>query len=225
MNRFSSMATSDTKKRAPKAANAAKTGVVNRREDILVAAAELFRTKGFEGATMRDIASAVDMLSGSVFYHFESKEELFFAVYESGIAQITQAVRSAVAGQTDPWARLEAACVAHLRTLLKSPFSAAVAPSLSQVAVRLRPTLIKARNEYDDMFKAIIDALPLSPAINRKLMRLQILGALNWTPYWYKEGKTSVDQIARHLILMLRQSAEGAVEAPRKPRSRAAAGG
>jgi AcrR family transcriptional regulator len=208
------MASSDSKERA---AGATRTGVLNRREDILVAAAELFRSKGFEGATMRDIASAVDMRSGSVFYHFESKEDLFFAVYESGIAQITQAVRSAVAGVSDPWARLEAACVAHLRTLLKSPFS--VAPSLSQVAVRLRPTLIKARHEYDDIFKSIIESLPLSPTINRKLMRLQILGALNWTPYWFKEGKTGVDQIARHLILMIRQQPTRAVEAARTTRT------
>ncbi|MGE4239813.1 TetR/AcrR family transcriptional regulator [Ramlibacter sp.] len=178
----------------------------NRREDILVAAAQLFSEKGFEGATMRDIASAVNMLSGSLFYHFSSKEELFFAVYEAGITQMTRAVQSALEKETDPWKRLEAAAVAHLQTLLKSPFSAAIAPGLSLVAARLRPSLIASRNEYDDLFKSLLEALPLPSGVNRRLMRLQILGALNWTPYWYQEDRThSPAQIARHLVAMLRQ--------------------
>jgi TetR/AcrR family transcriptional regulator, cholesterol catabolism regulator len=204
-------------------------GAVNRREDILAAAAELFHRKGFEGATMRDIASAVNMLSGSVFYHFSSKEELFFAVYESGIAQISQAVQDAIARETDPWRRLEAAAVAHLQTLLKSPFSAAVAPGLSLIAARLRPSFIEARNQYDELFKSLIAGLPLPPGINRRLMRLQLLGALNWTPYWYQETRThSPAQIAHHLIGMLQQQIGPAPDAvgragTRKPRARRAA--
>jgi AcrR family transcriptional regulator len=181
----------------------------NRREDILVAAARLFSTKGFEAATVRDIADAADMLSGSVYYHFASKEEIFFAVYEAGIEQIITAVEARLGKEADPWLRLEQACIAHLTTLLGSPFSAVIAPNFTQDAVRLRQNLIQLRNRYDNIFKGLVEALPLPDQIDRKLMRLQVLGALNWTPYWYRPGGSSPRHIARHLIRMLRTAADG----------------
>ena len=53
-------------------------------------------------------------------------------MYSSGVSQIRQAVEEAVARHTEPWARLEAACVAHLQTLLvKDSFAAAVISHLS----------------------------------------------------------------------------------------------
>jgi hypothetical protein len=45
-------------------------------------AATLFREKGFDGTTIRDIAHAVGMRSGSLFYHFANKQELLMAVME-----------------------------------------------------------------------------------------------------------------------------------------------
>ena len=62
-----------------------KNGNDNRRGDLVRAAAQLFRQKGFEGTTIRDIAGAVGMRSGSPFYHFASKHELLLAVMEEGL--------------------------------------------------------------------------------------------------------------------------------------------
>src|ERR1700752_2149636 len=56
----------------------------NRRVQLLDAAARLFRERGFHATSMRDIAKAVGMLSGSIYYHFNSKEEMLLAVYEEG---------------------------------------------------------------------------------------------------------------------------------------------
>jgi AcrR family transcriptional regulator len=52
----------------------------NRRHELLSAAAQLFRRKGFAATTTRDIAAAAGMQSGSPFYHFKSKDALLFAV-------------------------------------------------------------------------------------------------------------------------------------------------
>lgn len=185
-----------------------KAKVENKREDILVAAARLFSKKGFEAATVRDIAQAADMLSGSVYYHFESKEEIFFAVYQAGIEQIIAAVEAAVLTETDPWARLRAASTAHLKTLLGSPFSAVIAPNFAQGAVRLRKGLIESRNRHDHIFKDLIADLDLPASFDRGLMRLQLLGALNWTTYWYRSERSSPAEIASHLIDMLQAGAQ-----------------
>src|SRR5579859_8165976 len=90
----------------------------NRRVQLLDAAARLFREQGFHATSMRDIAKAVGMLSGSIYYHFESKEELLFAVYQEGERRVAEAVDAAVAAETEPWQRLEAASAAHLRALI-----------------------------------------------------------------------------------------------------------
>src|SRR6059058_2877048 len=57
----------------------------NRRRALLVGAARLFRRKGFDATSTRDIAAAVGMQSGSPFYHFRSKGALLFAVMEEGM--------------------------------------------------------------------------------------------------------------------------------------------
>ena len=52
----------------------------NRRGDILRAAGKLFREKGYKATTIRDIAGAVNMRSGSPFYHFKTKHDMLLAV-------------------------------------------------------------------------------------------------------------------------------------------------
>ena len=56
----------------------------NRRHELLTQAARLFRLKGFDATSTRDIAAAVGMHSGSPFYHFKSKDALLYAVMEEG---------------------------------------------------------------------------------------------------------------------------------------------
>jgi AcrR family transcriptional regulator len=50
------------------------------RERILHAAARLFREHGYKGTTVRDIADEVGILSGSLFHHFRSKEEMLLEI-------------------------------------------------------------------------------------------------------------------------------------------------
>ena len=80
-----------------------------RRRQVLTVASELFAAKGFEATSIRDIATAAGMMSGSLYYHFASKEDLYIAVQDASISKIFNAVEQAIAGIADPWDRLEAA--------------------------------------------------------------------------------------------------------------------
>lgn len=62
------MARTTTKKDAPT--------VSTRREEIVAAAASVIAERGIKGATVRDIGEAAGILSGSLYYHFESKEQI-----------------------------------------------------------------------------------------------------------------------------------------------------
>lgn len=177
----------------------------NRRPELLAVAARLFARGGFEATSMRDIAGEVGMLAGSMYYHFASKNELIAAVYQSGVAQIGKAVDAALVRASDPWARLEAACVAHLESLLSDSAHAAVMlAELSRLDPRLRRRLVTMRDGYERRFVDLVAALPLSAGIDRSLWRLQLLGALNWTPTWYRQGGKSPGAIARALVTALR---------------------
>jgi AcrR family transcriptional regulator len=78
------------------------------RTHILDTALALFRERGFDETTMRDIAKAADMSLGAAYYYFPSKEAIVSGYYDSLIAAHKERVRAANAGVTDPRARLGA---------------------------------------------------------------------------------------------------------------------
>jgi AcrR family transcriptional regulator len=175
------------------------------RERLLAISARRFARGGFEATSMRDIAGEAGMLAGSMYYHFPSKSELIASVYESGVGEIGAAVDAAVARARTPWSRLEAACIAHLDSLLADRAHAAVMTAdLGRLDARLRRRLVKMRDGYEKRFVELVAALPLPPTIDRTLWRLQLLGALNWTPTWYRVGGKSPAAIARALVAALR---------------------
>lgn len=176
-----------------------------RREALLEAAAKLFGARGYENTSMRDIAAAFGVLPGSLYHHFESKEALFVAVYAKGVDRIIDAVELAVAGHADPWDRLEAACVAHLRTLLgRRSYAAAVIADWPGDDGPLRDELVRHRDRYEAVFRALVDAVPLAPEVDRRHLRLALLGALNWTLTWYRPGGQPPAAVARGLLSVFR---------------------
>jgi TetR/AcrR family transcriptional regulator, cholesterol catabolism regulator len=182
----------------------------SRLPQLLDEAARLFRTRGFERTSMRDIARAVGMLPGSLYCHFETKEALLVAVYIKGVEQISAAVQTVVDRHKDPWDRLEAACVAHLEAILHDD-------DYAQVVVRVRPadvpvadqSLIDLRNRYEALFSRLVADLPLARNTDRTTLRLMLMGAMNWSQVWYRPGGRLVPRtIARKFIALLRQGQE-----------------
>jgi AcrR family transcriptional regulator len=177
----------------------------NRLPQILDAAARLFRAQGFQGTSVRDIVRAVDMLPGSLYYHFATKEELLAAVYAEGVRRISARVRAAIGVREAPWARLEAACVAHLEAILEDD-------DYAQVVIRVRPAdapaarprLIALRDEYEALLGGLILDLPLPRGTDRRTLRLMLLGALNWSQTWYHAGRDTPKTIARRFVALLR---------------------
>ena len=72
---------------------------------ILAAAEAVFAAKGFEGASTREIASAAGVNISSLHYHWESKETLYFAVFENMYDRIVDLVRSAIPETARPASR------------------------------------------------------------------------------------------------------------------------
>jgi AcrR family transcriptional regulator len=178
-----------------------------RREQLLTAAARVFSSKGYEGASLKEICAAAGILAGSLYYHFRSKEDLFVTVHTEGFRQLNEAINHALESNADPWRRLEAACAVHI-TLLVSGTGVTTFTGESLFHT-LRPSLQRRlsrdRDAYEDRFRGMIQALDLPEDVDRTLLRLTLLGALNWTRVWYRPGKKSPEEIASHLVSRLMQ--------------------
>lgn len=180
----------------------------NRLPAVLDAAARLFAGKGYSATSMRDIAEASAMLPGSLYYHFAAKEDLLAAVYERGVEELRQRVRAAVAKERLPWPRLEAACAAHLETVLRSS-------DYAQVLIRVLPEDIpgaaerlgRLRDTYEREFAELVGALPLPADADRKSLRLMLLGALNWSRFWFDPaGRETPRGLARKFVKLLKEA-------------------
>jgi AcrR family transcriptional regulator len=78
------------------------------RSRILEAALNLFRERGFDQTTMRDIAAAGDVAIGAAYYYFESKEALVMAFYQEANIAMHERIVGALERKTDLKARLRA---------------------------------------------------------------------------------------------------------------------
>ena len=175
---------------------------------LLDEAAHAFAQRGYAAASVRDIVGPVGMLPGSLYCHFATKEALLIAVYREGVERIGSAVERAIATHEEPWQRLEAACVAHLTTLLDQT-------DYSQVVIRVRPSdapaaeaeLVQLRDSYEKRFARLIAALPLARPTDRSTLRLMLMGALNWSQTWYREdGGLAPERIARRFVALLKSN-------------------
>ncbi|HMU36302.1 MAG TPA: TetR/AcrR family transcriptional regulator, partial [Marmoricola sp.] len=81
--------------------------VQTRRQELLRIAAELFAERGYKATTVRDIADAAGILSGSLYHHFDSKESMVHELLDSFQTELFERYDAVVASQGSPREKLE----------------------------------------------------------------------------------------------------------------------
>ena len=165
----------------------------NRRQELLSAAARLFRQQGFAATSTRDIATAAGMQSGSPFYHFENKQALLAAVMLEGM-------RSALQRQDAALAQLPEGATAtqRFRTLVRSHFEVLLGPDSDFIPVMLYERraldkiqmgeIIVLKDLYESAWIPVFAQLHAEGQLagDPKEVRLMVFGALNWAVQWYQ---------------------------------------
>ena len=82
---------------------------VTRRDELLKIAAQLFAERGFRNTTVRDIADAAGILSGSLYHHFDSKESMVDEILQTFQSQLFAAYDEVLASGLSPRQKIEAA--------------------------------------------------------------------------------------------------------------------
>ena len=169
--------------------------------DVLSNAARLFREKGFERTSLKEIAEACNMLPGSLYYRYNSKEALLVELMRRGVDLVTAEVESAYASSDDPVERLRLCINAHLRALLVD--SDAVYVLLFEwraLGPEAREEIIELRDQYESLWAGILETMIAQGVVRKnidgRLLRLIGLGALNWVATWFDpNGAHSLDTI------------------------------
>jgi AcrR family transcriptional regulator len=180
----------------------------NRRQQLLHAAARLFREHGFAATTTRDIAAAAGMRSGSPFYHFENKAALLFAVMEQGMRgalQLQAAALQALPAGTPPEAVLRRLVRAHFDVLLGpgSDFIPVMLYEWRSLSLVQRAGIAKLQRAYEAAWTDVLQALAAAGSIraDARIARLMMLGALNWSVQWYKPKQgASLDELTEQAM-------------------------
>jgi AcrR family transcriptional regulator len=177
---------------------AVRTG--SRRDEILATAAELFWSKGYSATAMSEIAAALDIQKASLYHHVRAKETL---LYELSIESMRHMIDEATsASELAPLPRLQAIIDLHLHALINDQSKHATAlTELRSLSPDQRAHVVELRDRYDRIIDEAIRSVQVNnglwPEIPTKLLRLSLLGMLNWTVFWYRdEGTSDIEEIA-----------------------------
>ena len=181
------------------------------RERILLEAARLLRHHGYAATTLREIADAAGVKAGSIYYHFESKEEILGEVLDKGITIVANAVRARIEAlpADASWRdRIAAGIEGHLWGMLHyGDFTSANIRVYGQI-----PTSAKNRHKivrrayagyWDRLLASALASGELRQDTGLAMIRLFVIGALNWTVEWYNPQRGSFQDFARQITAVV----------------------
>ena len=180
------------------------------RERILDAAAICFRERGFAATRLSDIAEAAGMQAPSLYYHFDSKEELIEEVLSLGVTKTFAHVQEKVSEvpEDDPLGRLRAAIEAHLEMVLETGnYSAANLRLYGQMPDDIRQRLQKTQAGVGRYWNQLLvnarDAGAIRSDLDLSATRMLILGSINWAAEWYHDGRLSPAELGRQATAII----------------------
>ena len=171
------------------------------REDILEAAAQVFRKKGFHGASMADIADAVNLRKASLYHHVSSKQEILLSILDRALELLLERI-SAITVQNIPSdKKLQLMMREYMKILVENQDLAAVLLFEHRSLERKQHARhVPNRDKFESLWKDV-----LSDGVKAKLFKCEdpalatraLLGIMNWTLTWYRpDGALPVEQIA-----------------------------
>jgi TetR/AcrR family transcriptional regulator len=187
----------------------------DRRIEILKSAAAAFRRRGYHGASVDEIASALDMTKGNLYYYFQNKEEILFACHDYSLDELLALMDQVRAEDSAPDDKLRKLILAFIHMMLDELQGTALTLDLQALSPTLMKRVIAKRDRFDHGLRAIIqqgmDEGLFRPG-DPKMIGFAIMGAVNWITKWFDPaGPMSSEQIgqrfADYLVGGLRYSA------------------
>ena len=173
------------------------------RDDILEAAAQIFREKGFHASSMQDIAEAVNLQKASLYHHVSSKQEILLALLDQALDLLTKHMEEVLTRPMPSDQKLSQAMQTYLQAMLDHRDLAAVLllehrSLLPQYQARHIPRRDRFERLWRDLIQEGVDQKSFvcdDPALASRA----VLGVMNWTITWYRpDGTLSPESIAEN---------------------------
>ncbi len=172
----------------------------HRRERLLAVAARVFARNGYDRTSMRDLAKASQMSLAGMYYYVAGKEDLLHQIQKACFERVAVGARQALAGETEPAARLAAFIRHHVEFfathMAEMKVLAHEAESLTGAALEDVRALKKA---YVDTCTALLEALDggTIDEARRRIAAYTLFGMMNWMYTWYDpKGPVSAGELA-----------------------------
>lgn len=191
-----------------------------RRDDIVAAAAKVFREKGYHQSTTEDIANEVGMLKGSLYYYIEKKEDLLYAVVEPPVRGMVRDLQEIAAMSCRAGEKVERLIASHLEYFdAHYPHIFVYLQEIAQ-GDALRPSagagaeLHRLGKQYRELVERIIAEGALQgefdAGLDPRLATFGLLGMCNWMHKWFRPGgRLKSSDIAHTFVAILLNGLRG----------------
>jgi len=170
------------------------------RIEILKSAAAAFRKLGYHGATVEQIAAALRMKKGNLYYYFKNKEEILFACHEYSHDRLQELLDDAVRSTAPAEAKLRRLITGAVHVILDELHGTALLLDLEALSPAHLKAVVHRRDRFDRGMRLIIEEGMATGAFapgDPKLLGFAMLGALNWISRWFNpSGPSSSEDIA-----------------------------
>lgn len=174
---------------------------------LMYEAAHLFKNKGYERTTVRELAKAVGIQSGSLFHHFKSKEDILLGVMEETIVVNIGRMNKAIDQQSDPKHQLLALIRCELDSVHLDTGEAmsVLVSEWRSLSEENQKYILKLRDDYEALWFSVIREGIKNGAIQHDefILRRLLAGAISWSATWYRpDGDLSLDELAKQTLML-----------------------
>ncbi len=171
------------------------------RDDILDAAAQVFRQKGFHGASMSAIAEAVNLQKASLYHHVTSKQEILLALLDRALGMLTDHIADIAAQDIPADQKLRQMIRAYLIALAdNSDLSSVLLFEHRSLDKKSHARHVPQRDKFERLWRNVIDEgvrTEIFSCDDSGVAVRALMGVMNWTLTWYRpEGGKSIEKVA-----------------------------
>jgi TetR/AcrR family transcriptional regulator, cholesterol catabolism regulator len=174
-------------------------------------AAKLFFERGYDATSLRQVASAVGLMVGSLYNHIDSKEHLLLQIMGGIIDDLLDSARNAVMVDGDAVDKLQAALAAHLTFHAERAQEVFIGNAeLRSLSDGAREVVIEKRHEYELFLQGLVEdagRAGLADVIDAKIHVYSFVAQATHIASWFKPGgRMNLDEIvAIYTKLALRE--------------------
>lgn len=166
-----------------------------RRQEVIDAAAKVFYERGYDAATIQDIADELGILKGSVYHYIDAKDDLLFAVMEDPHRRGLELVEQCRTMQGSVVERLEALLRGHVAMLTENHIKWALFVNhFGSLSRERRDEVRETRRSFEAFLTELLEegrrSGELRSDLDAPLTTLAILGMVNWASRWYRADGT-----------------------------------